>query len=238
MDDDGLEQVVVGLAEQARSRFYGKYRGVVERIDDPESLGRIRAYVPEVLDTELSPWALPCAPYAGANVGFFAVPPRGAGVFIEFEAGDPSRPLWSGGWWGRGDPPKNEQNAAPGTPQKTLRSDTGLMLALDDDAHTATLSDTNGRNLVTIEVDNGEVRVLAATKVVVEAPRIELVDGAPHPLVFGDNLRAYLNQLVTLFNSHLHVGQTAGSIPVTPMKPAIPFPQAQPSLLSTRVKTG
>jgi len=34
------------------------------------------------------------------------------------------------------------------------------------------------------------------------------------------------------------VGQTAGSIPVAPMKPAVPFPQAQPSLLSQKVKTG
>jgi len=238
MNDNGLEQVVVGLAEQARSRFYGKYRGVVERTDDPDSLGRIRAYVPEVLDTELSPWALPCAAYAGPNVGLYAIPPRGAGVFIEFEAGDPARPIWCGGWWGRDDPPKNERNASPGPPQKTLRTETGLMLALDDDAHTATLSDTDGSNLVTIKVDNGEIRIVAASKVVVEAPQIELVDGAPHPLVFGDNLRTYLNQLVQIFNSHLHVGQTAGSIPVAPMKPAVPFPQAQPSLLSQKVKTG
>jgi hypothetical protein len=238
MDDKGLEHLVVELAAQARSRFYGKYRGIVDKVDDPAGLGRLRAFVPEVLDTELSPWALPCAAYAGPNVGLHAVPPQGAGVWIEFEAGDPARPIWSGGWWGRDDPPKNEQQSAPHPPQKTLRSESGLMLAIDDDAHTATLSDSNGSNLVTIKVDAGEVRVLAATKVVVEAPQIELTDRATHPLAFGDDLLQYLNQLVQVFSTHTHVGETVLGIPVTPMIPTQPFPPATPALLSTRVKTG
>ena len=136
--DLGLERLVVELAAQQRSRFYGKYRGVVTDNADPEKLGRIKAKVPQVLDTEVSPWAWPCAAYAGPDVGLFAVPPVGAGVWIEFEAGDPSRPIWVGGWWGRGDPPSNEQGSAADVPQKVLKSDSGLLLALDDDAHTAT----------------------------------------------------------------------------------------------------
>ena len=230
----GIEELVVQLAAQTRSRFYGKYRGVVQDVNDPEGLARIRANVPEVLDTEVSPWAWPCSSYAGPDVGLHAVPPVGAGVWIEFEAGDPSRPIWVGGWWGRDDPPKNEQGSAPKPPQ----SDSGLLLALDDDAHTATLSDRNGSNLVTIKVDDGQVKVLAATKVVIEAPQIELTDGAAHPLVFGDDLLQYLNQLVQIFTTHTHVGETCMGIPVTPMIPTPPFPPATPALLSVRVKTG
>ena len=184
MNDGGIERLVVELAAQTRARFYGKYRGVVRNVDDPEGLARIRANVPEVLDTEVSPWAWPCSTYAGPDVGLHAVPPVGAGVWIEFEAGDPARPIWVGGWWGRDDPPKNEQGSASKPPQKTLKSESGLLLAFDDDAHTATLSDSNGSNLVTIKVDDGQVKVLAATKVIVEAPQIELTDGAAHPLVF------------------------------------------------------
>lgn len=238
MNDGGIEWLVVELAAQTRARFYGKYRGIVQDIDDPEGLARIRANVPEVLDTEVSPWAWPCSTYAGPDLGLHAVPPVGAGVWIEFEAGDPSRPIWVGGWWGRDDPPKNEQGAAPKPPQKTLKSDSGLMLALDDDAHTATLSDGNGNNLVTIKVDEGQVKVLAASKVVIEAPQIELTDGATHPLVFGDDLLQYLNQLVQIFSTHTHVGETVLGIPVTPMIPTPPFPPATPALLSMRVKTG
>jgi hypothetical protein len=84
-----------------------------------------------------------------------------------------------------------------------------------------------------------QVRVQATTKVIVEAPQIELVDGATHPLVFGDNLLQYLNQLVTMFNTHLHPGElAAGVLPVTPAPPVPPFPPATPSLLSMKVKTG
>ena len=78
----------------------------------------------------------------------------------------------------------------------------------------------------------------AKAKVVVDAPQIELVDGAAHPLVFGDNLLQYLNQLVQVFSTHTHVGETVIGIPVTPMTPSVPFPPATPSLLSLRVKTG
>ena len=54
-------------------------------------------------------WALPCVPYAGTTSGFFAIPPVGAGIWIEFEAGDVSRPIWSGAWWGSGELPVDEE---------------------------------------------------------------------------------------------------------------------------------
>jgi uncharacterized protein involved in type VI secretion and phage assembly len=171
-------------------------------------------------------------------VGFFAIPPVGAGVWIDFEAGDPARPVWSGGWWGSDERPKNEGGTAASPPLKILRSEKGLMLALDDDASTATLSDENGNNLVTIKASEGQIRVEAATKVIVEAPQIELVDGASHPLVFGDDLLQYLNQLVMLFNTHMHPGQTVLGMPVTPMTPTPTFQPATPPLLSVKVKTG
>ena len=238
MNETTLERLVVELACQARSRFWGKYRGIVNDIDDPQGLGRLRAQVPEVLDTEVSPWALPCTPYPGPDQGWFAIPPVGAAVWIEFEAGDPARPIWVGGWWGRDEPPKDQTGSKAKPPRKILKTGSGLMLSLDDDAHTATLSDARGNNLVTLIVDQGQVKVKAQSKVIVDAPLIELVEGAAHPLVFGDNLLQYLNQLVQVFSTHTHVGETVIGIPVTPMIPSVPFPPATPSLLSLRVKTG
>src|SRR5690348_1377613 len=133
MEANGMERLLVELAAQVRERFYGKYRALVSDVDDPEKLGRIRAKVPEVLGDVESPWALPCVPYAGESVGFYAIPPVGAGVWIEFEAGDPSRPVWTGAWWGRDDPPEDETGKGATPPLKILRTDEGLLLALDDD---------------------------------------------------------------------------------------------------------
>ena len=78
----------------------------------------------------------------------------------------------------------------------------------------------------------------AATKVVVEAPQIELIDGARHPVVYGDDLLQYLNQLVTIFNAHVHAGETVIGIPVTPAPPVSPQTPPTPALLSQKVKTG
>ncbi|HEY33074.1 MAG TPA: hypothetical protein G4O10_08220 [Dehalococcoidia bacterium] len=99
MEGTPIERMVVELTEQTRTRFYGKYRGVVTDVDGPEDMGRIRANVPEVLEDVESPWALPCVPYSGNGVGVYGIPPVGAGVWIEFEAGDPAQAIWTSCWW-------------------------------------------------------------------------------------------------------------------------------------------
>ncbi len=85
---------------EAMKRYYGKYRGTVVNNVDPEQRGRIMAQVPDVLGLTPSSWALPCMPIAGKQQGIFAVPQLGAGVWIEFEQGDPDYPIWVGGFWG------------------------------------------------------------------------------------------------------------------------------------------
>lgn len=79
--------------------FLGKYRGKVIENVDPLFQGRIIAHVPSISGSLLN-WALPCTPYAGPDVGFYAIPPIGANVWIEFEGGDPNYPVWVGCFWG------------------------------------------------------------------------------------------------------------------------------------------
>jgi hypothetical protein len=225
--------------DQQTGRFYGKYRGLVTDNGDPSSLGRIRAKVPELLGDVETGWALPALPYSGDGAGVYTVPAADAGVWIEFESGDLSRPIWTGCWWGSGQLPRNESGATTTPSRKIIRSEEGLLLAFDDGGKTITLSDADGSNLVKLTVQSGLIKVLAATRVVVEAPQIELVENAAHPLVFGDNLLSYLNQLVSMFNAHVHPGELAlGVLPVTPAPPVPPFPPATPSLLSVKVKCG
>jgi uncharacterized protein involved in type VI secretion and phage assembly len=107
--------------------FYGKYRGKVENNVDPLQQGRMQVSVPSVLGEGRLSWAMPCMPYAGPGVGFFAIPPMGANVWVEFEGGDPNYPIWSGGFWGANEAPITP--AVAGT--KVLKTDT-ITLKLDD----------------------------------------------------------------------------------------------------------
>lgn len=80
----------------ATGRFFGKYRGRVSDNDDPLKVGRIRAKVPDVYGDEESGWALPCLPLAAAGSVIYAVPPVDAWVWVEFEYGDPDKPIYTG----------------------------------------------------------------------------------------------------------------------------------------------
>jgi hypothetical protein len=230
-----MEDTLLQAEERTTDRFFGKYRGIVTSNTDPLSLGRLQALVPEVLGESPSSWALPCTPYAGTGAGQFTIPPVGAGVWIEFEAGNVSRPIWAGCWWSTGEVPMDE-NGTPAQPTtKILRTDFGLILAMDDTAQTITLSDAAGLNLMRIKVLEGTIQIQSAVKVVLEAPLIQHGQGAAHPAVFGDLLLTYLNQLVGMFNAHVHPGElAAGFLPVTPAPPVPPFPPATPSLISTK----
>lgn len=81
-------------------RYFGKFRGSVVNNVDPMRMGRVQVMVPDVTGVALSSWAMPCVPVAGPQMGFYTVPPVGAGVWVEFEQGDPDYPIWTGGFWG------------------------------------------------------------------------------------------------------------------------------------------
>ena len=63
-------------------------------------MGRIQIIVPDVSSVVPTSWAMPCLPVGGIQMGMYAVPPIGAGVWIEFEHGDPDKPIWTGCYWG------------------------------------------------------------------------------------------------------------------------------------------
>ncbi len=226
------------LVDWVRNRYFGKYRGCVVGNNDKTGRGRIKVRVPAVLG-ELEKWAMPCVPYAGEGVGLYSIPKEKSGVWVEFEAGDPSFPIWTGCFWADDERPKDERGKEATPPLKIIRSEKGLMVSLNDEKEVITVSDKDGSNIVTIEVNSGKITVKGALKVVVEAPNIELVENSKHPVVFGDNLINYLNQIWQLYQSHTHPGELVFSLfPVSPAPPVPPFPPATPALLSKRVTTG
>jgi type VI secretion system secreted protein VgrG len=118
-----IEELLQQLIERLDNRYYGKYRGYVSKVDDPLSLGRLKAYVPRLLGEAETGWAMPCAPYAGPDQGLYTVPDVGAGVWIEFEGGDLSRPIWSGTWWGK---PGSEDIGQPDSTAREAPTDSEI----------------------------------------------------------------------------------------------------------------
>jgi hypothetical protein len=73
-------------------RFYGVYRGVVKDNADPLNKGRVKVQVPQVLSNAVTEWAWPVN-----TLGVTLVAPELAqGVWVMFEGGDPSYPVWLG----------------------------------------------------------------------------------------------------------------------------------------------
>lgn len=160
------------------TQFFGKFRGVVTDNKDPLQIGRIRARVSDVMGDQESGWAMPCFPFGGSGMGFFALPSVGAGVWIEFEHGDPDCPIWSGCWYGTlaEVPP---ELLAPPYKKVLLKTEGGTSITLDD---------TPGLGGITLETASGQKIKLAATgieidnglgaKITMQGPQVSVNNGA------------------------------------------------------------
>ena len=72
-----------------------------------------------------------------------------------------------------------DEKGTPAQPTtKILRTDFGLIVALDDTAQTITISDAAGLNLMRIKVLEGTIQIQSAVQVVLEAPLIQHGQGA------------------------------------------------------------
>ncbi len=140
--------------------FYGKYRGIVTDNKDPLMIGRICAKVPDVLGDQESGWAMPCAPFGGKAMGFFALPVTDAGVWIEFEHGDPDYPIWSGCWWG----------SSAEMPPVLLSEPYKKVMLKTESGHSILLDDTSGSGGITLETSGGQ-------KIVMDSNGIEITKG-------------------------------------------------------------
>ena len=152
-------------------KFFGKYRGTVINNIDPEQIGRIQAIVPAVSNVVPTSWAMPCVPFAGKSEGFFAVPQIGSGVWIEFEGGDVSYPIWTGCFWHDGEQPSQATGSV-----KVIVTRSGHSIVLDDDGVTITISDHNN-NTVTLSPDGITLR-RGGSSVAIGDAEVNVNDGA------------------------------------------------------------
>ena len=163
------EELLADLAEMLRSRFYGKYRGTVTAVDSTTL--QIRAAVPAVLGDTPTNWCLPCVPYAGPNAGLFLIPDVGAAVWIEFEGGDISLPIWSGCLWRAGELPSDAAPTVRGLVTKAPHK-----LLFDDGGSAVSLEDPNGN---TVSLDGSGISMARGSQsAVVSDSSVSINDGA------------------------------------------------------------
>jgi uncharacterized protein involved in type VI secretion and phage assembly len=163
------DQAIMDVLERLRNRFYGKYRGSVTEVD--EDTLRIKAKVPAVLPGATTGWCSPCVPYAGDGVGFAFIPEVGTGVWIEFEGGDVSYPIWAGCFWRDGEQPSD---AAPAV--KAIVTKFGHKILADDDSGTITITDGNN-NKITLDSD-GITLERGSSKISLSDSQVNINDGA------------------------------------------------------------
>lgn len=178
-----MDDLATSTQREMQSRYYGKYRGFVIDNADPENRARLKLVVPSLLGEAETSWALPCLPFGGlADQGLFMVPEVDAQVWVEFEEGNLSYPIWTGTFWQQsGDAPSEVTGPEPtariiktpsghllhfedksGEERVSLKHNSAAELLIDEEG-TLSLTDKNGAritldasgNSVTVEDTNG-----------------------------------------------------------------------------------
>ena len=157
--DTELEDHLVEISEWRNEHFFGKYRGTVDSVLEGDDLGIISVKVPDVFGPQhVVDRVRPCSPFAGSKHGFVAVPEPGDGVWVEFEAGKTSLPIWTGFWWADGEIPDPK-----GKLVRSFITTKGHKLVLDDDKDEVTLLHSGGAEMkmtgsdITIKIGDASV---------------------------------------------------------------------------------
>jgi hypothetical protein len=161
MSETEIERQLLALVRWKGEHRFGKYRGKVEAVLEGTDLGLISVKVPEVAGPDgVIERVRPCVPFAGDQHGLVAIPEVGDGVWVEFEGGVLSRPIWSGFFWGA-----NQIPDPKGKLVRTFITKKGHKLVLNDDANKVQLLHAGGAELtmtnddITIKIGDSSIKL-------------------------------------------------------------------------------
>ena len=179
-------------------RYFGKYRGFVSNVDDPRQLWRIMVKVPAVMgmEEELG-WAYP-DPAEGGGVNSGSPPSVQVNdvVWVEFEEGDPGRPIWTPGIWtireGENMVPKHSR----GEPDVTdyARRDYGNAPPSQFEGQymkNRIMSDSSG-NFLEMDASSGGERIQLAHRT---GTRIEMQSDGGYQEIVGQSARRHIGEM-------------------------------------------
>jgi uncharacterized protein involved in type VI secretion and phage assembly len=161
-------------------RYYGKYRATVLNNVDPQLQGRIQVQLGDRYGPFPSTWAMPAFAFAGIGSGVVALPPMGSSVWVEFEAGDPDYPIWTGAFWPdpAGFPPLALAGATPVNPNIHLQTTLGTSVTLSDNPAQEVFVKTTTGNMITVGAAGILIKNSAGASIAMMGKSVIINEGA------------------------------------------------------------
>jgi len=181
-----MEDSEIGKIQKFGLEYYGKYYSIYSAIvtsnKDPQSQGRVKVKVPALgRDDPLAEWAYPVSPFAGDKIGFFFPPEEGSLVWIQFEGGNPSLPVYVGGWW------KNTAKTAVGSSVPTeakpngqspkvreIRTKTGHRIIFDEGTDPGITIQTSKGDIIRMKDNSKKIEIIASSEISIKAGSVKV----------------------------------------------------------------
>jgi phage protein D/phage baseplate assembly protein gpV len=139
--------------------------GVVDRVDDPDSQGRVTVKLPGYHSIETG-WMRVMLPAAGADKGFIALPDEGDEVLVLLPNGDPAVGIVLGGMFGKDGVP-DTGIVDRRVKRQAWRSPRGHYLEIDDEKDSITIVTANGS---TVRMGKDKFTIKSSTDLEIAAP--------------------------------------------------------------------
>lgn len=232
--DNDLTRVLVANGLEGIHRYYSIYPGQVVQNVDPKELNRLKVFVPGV-QGGICLWALPRHQHGSQNTGFkYLAPKIGDWVWVSFEQGAATHPLWEYHSWAKQETPVALRN--PNTAGIVLPC--GLQMIVNDSNGFVDFYITGEWNTFAAKpiriVSDLDVQVTSrkgniTLNATAEEGKVIINEGSNEGSVKIKELTSKLNNLIqelenlrNMFNTHIHphpVGPTSATTSIV----AAPF---------------
>lgn len=228
---DNIAKLIVDKGLEGIHRYYSVYPGQVVNNTDTQELNRLKVFVPGV-QGGICLWALPRHQHGSKNTGFkYLAPKVGDWVWVSFEHGAATHPLWEYHSWAKQETPVALRN--PNIAGIVLPC--GLQMLVDDSTGFVDFYITGEWNTfaakpirivsdIDVQITSRKADITINTQA--DEGKVIINDGSNGGSVKIQELTNKLNNLVqelenlrNMFNTHIHphpVGPTTTTTSVVP----------------------